>query len=63
MSEEFGPKKLLKLRDVAKLLGVCERWVWLRVKERKLPVVRLNGTTRITLSDLEQFVESGRKHN
>jgi predicted DNA-binding transcriptional regulator AlpA len=61
MTEEFAPKKLLKLREAAKLLGVCERWVWFRVKEGKLPVVRLNGATRVALADLEKFVESGRQ--
>lgn len=61
MSDQFGPGKLLRLRDAAQLLGLSERWVWNRVADGTLPVVRLKGVTRIALSDLEQFVESGRK--
>jgi len=61
MNKEFGPKGLIKIRAAAELLGVSERWLWFRVKEGVLPVVRLGGTTRIALSDLEAFVETGRK--
>lgn len=60
MNEEFGPKRLLKLREVAKLLSLSERWVWERAADGSLPVVRLKGATRVTLSDLEKFVEQGR---
>ena len=54
-TDEF--KKLLKCREVAELLGVSERWVWFRVKEGTLLVIRLGGVKRIPLSDLERFVE------
>ncbi len=63
MSEQFGPKKLLRLKDAAQLLGLSERWVWSRVAEGSLPVIKLRGATRITLSDLEKFIESGRRVN
>ena len=61
MTDEFKPKKLVRARDAARLLGVSERWVWFRIKEGTLPAVRLKGTTRISLSDLEQFVETGKQ--
>jgi len=60
MAEEFTPKRLVKIRDAAQLLGVSERWVWFRVKDGCIPVIRLNGTTRIALADLEEFIDSGR---
>jgi len=61
MPEEFSPGKLLRPKDAARLLGLSERWVRNRLADGSLPVVRLRGATRIALSDLEQFVESGRK--
>ena len=63
MSREFGPKRLLRARDAAKVLQVCERWVWHRIKDGSIPVIRLGGTTRIAPSDLEQFIQSGKKTN
>lgn len=60
MADEFGPGRLIKLRDAAKLLGLSERWLWNRVAEGSLPVIRLKGATRVTIRDLEKFVESGR---
>lgn len=62
MIQDFQPRKLVKIRDVAKMLDVSERWVWHRVKDNSIPVIRLNGTTRIALADLERFIESGKKH-
>jgi len=62
MDQDFQQKKLVKIRDAAKLLDVSERWFWHRIKDNSIPVIRLNGTTRIALADLEKFIESGRKH-
>lgn len=63
MIQDFQPRKLMKIRDVAKLLDVSERWVWHRIKDNSIPVIRLEGTTRIALSDLEAFVEAGKARN
>ncbi|NIN91785.1 MAG: helix-turn-helix domain-containing protein [Candidatus Aenigmarchaeota archaeon] len=63
MSEQFGPGKLLRLKEAAQLLGLSERWVWSRVADGSLPVIKLKGATRVTLTDLEKFVESGRGIN
>jgi excisionase family DNA binding protein len=60
MIQDFQPKKLVKIPEAAKLLGVSERWVWFRIKDGSIPVIRLEGTTRIALSDLETFVQLGR---
>jgi len=63
MDQDFQPRKLVKIRDAAKLLDVSERWVWHRIKEGSISVIRLEGTTRIALSDLEAFVEAGKVKN
>ena len=60
MDQDFQQKKLVKIRDAAKLLDVSERWIWHRIKDNSIPVIRLEGTTRIALSDLEAFVEAGK---
>ena len=60
MNQDFQPRKLVKIRDVAKLLDVSERWIWHRIKDGSIPVIRLEGTTRIALSDLEAFVQAGK---
>ena len=55
MIEEFKLKKLVSVRDVAKLLGLSERWVYNRIGEGSLPVVKLKGATRISLAILWQL--------
>ena len=60
MNQDFQPKKLVKIRDAAEMLGVSERWIWHRIKDNSIPVIRLEGATRIALSDLEDFVEAGK---
>jgi predicted DNA-binding transcriptional regulator AlpA len=58
--EDFKPKRLLKISQVAQLLSLSERWVWIRIAEGSLPVVRLKGATRIALTDVEDFVQVNR---
>jgi len=60
MIQDFQPKKLVKIQEGVKLLDVSERWVWFRIKDGSIPVIRLEGTTRIALSDLEAFIEAGK---
>ncbi|MFX0195725.1 MAG: helix-turn-helix domain-containing protein [Candidatus Hodarchaeota archaeon] len=60
MIKEFVPKRLVRVREAAALLGLSERWVWLRIAEGALPAVKLRGSTRIALVDLEKFVQQGR---
>ena len=56
----FGPQRLLKVRDAAGLLGLSEKWLWDRIAEGALPVIKLRGATRVSLADLEAFVEKSR---
>ena len=53
---------LLRLREVAILLGVSERQVWTLIRAKQLPVVRPPGmrTIRVAHDDVEALVASWR---
>lgn len=53
--------RLLKVVEVAELLGVGDDWVYERINRGELPVVELGDTRknqRIRETDLEAFVEA-----
>jgi len=55
--EEMG--KLLKTREVAKILGVKPRTVSKWIREGELRAVKINGHTwRVRREDLDNFIES-----
>ena len=60
MTEDFKPRKLVTVKEAAILLGLSERWLWLRIREGAIPAIKLRGATRLSLVDLEAFVEKGR---
>jgi excisionase family DNA binding protein len=61
LSEQtFEPKRLMKVKEAARLLSLSERWLWARIAEGSISVVKLNGATRIALRDLEKYVEASR---
>jgi len=56
--------RLLKVADVAEVLGVGIDWVYERIKRGEIPVVELGDTRknqRIAASDLEAFI-AARRH-
>ena len=56
---------LLRLREVAMLLGVSERQVWTLVRTKQLPVVRPPGmrTIRVAYEDVEALVAAWRRES
>ena len=48
---------LLRVRDVARLLSLSERKVWLLIQTRRLAVVKLDGATRVTRGELERLIQ------
>jgi len=54
------PPDLLKVRDVAKLYDVTTQAVYLWIKERGLPTVRLGGEVRIRRAELDAWLERER---
>lgn len=58
---EFKHKKLLSVKEAADLLGLSSRWIYHRMADGSLPIIKLKGATRISLADLERIVEEGRR--
>lgn len=58
---EFRPKKLVSIKEAAELLGLSDRWVYNRIADGSIPIIKLGGATRISLADLEKIVEQGRR--
>jgi len=59
--ELFQPKKLVSIKEAAELLGLSDRWVYNRIADGSIPIIRLAGATRISLADLERYIEQGRQ--
>ena len=53
--------QLMKVNDVADVLGVSEARVYELVREEILPGVRLGRSVRVSKSELERFVAAGGK--
>ena len=51
---------LLKVRDVAKLYDVTTQAVYLWIKDRGLPTVRLGGEVRIRRVEMNTWLERAR---
>ncbi|MFJ2542733.1 helix-turn-helix transcriptional regulator [Microbacterium sp. NPDC087589] len=55
--------RLLKVADVAEILGVGIDWVYERIKRGEIPVVELGDTRknqRVSEADLEAFIQQRR---
>ncbi len=52
-----APSRLLKVSEVAELLGVSERTVWSLLDAGDLPRTRIRGATRVALDAVLAFIE------
>ena len=50
--------RLMKVNEVAEVLGLSRSTVYKLLAERRLPSVRIDGSRRVRDSDLDRFVES-----
>ena len=60
-SEPSHPQALLRLRDVAARLDLSLSSVRRLIRNRKLPVVKLNAAVRVRERDLEALIQGGLK--
>ena len=58
---DTGQVRLLTVPQVAEYLQVSTRKVWGLIEWGKLPVVRIDRCTRVTLEDLDAYVRSARQ--
>lgn len=54
---DLPPVLLLKPRDAAKILSVCERTVWKLAKAGELHPVRIGGLVRYSYADLQRWIQ------
>lgn len=64
MSLKEKPAKVAPLlideREAARLLGCCQRTVWAIRQAGDIPHIRLRGSVRYALSDLEKYIADQR---
>lgn len=51
------PALLVKPREAAQALGICEKTLWTLTKCGELPAVRIGRSVRYDLQDLRAFID------
>jgi excisionase family DNA binding protein len=57
--ESNYPRRLASVPQVAAYLGLSARCVWNWVYSRRIPVIRIAGTVRIDLTEVERLLDAG----
>ena len=53
--------KLMKSKQAAEYLCICERKLWDLQKSQRIPVVRIDRSVRFDCDDLDAFIEDAKK--
>lgn len=61
MSESYTPKKLMKIKQAADYLCVCERKLWELSKTGRIQTVRIDRAVRFDRDDLDVFIADAKK--
>jgi excisionase family DNA binding protein len=61
LATERGPQRLLPIRSAAEYLGVSRATVERLVYRGELPIVKVAGSTRYDLDDLDGYIDSNRR--
>ena len=56
-------EKLLRVRDAAQILDVCQRTIWRLLDSNELTRIRVGKLVRIERAELEQFIANQRKES
>ncbi len=48
--------RLIKCRQAAQYLGICERKLWQLEKDSRIPSVRIDRAVRFDVADLDAFI-------
>ena len=51
-------KLLLSIRELAKVLGVCERTIFTLTQENQLPHLRIGRCVKYPVSEIEKWIEA-----
>ena len=52
--------RLIKCREAAAYLGICERKLWELEKKGRIPSVRIDRAVRFDIADLDAFIQSAK---
>jgi len=52
--------RLIKCRQAAAYLGICERKLWELEKNRRIPSVRIDRAVRFDIADLDIFIQQSK---
>ena len=52
--------RLIKCREAAAYLGICERKLWQLEKDGRIPSVRIDRAVRFDITDLDAFIQSAK---
>ena len=52
--------RLIKCREAAAYLGICERKLWELEKDGRIPSVRIDRAVRFDIGDLDAFIQSAK---
>lgn len=55
--------RLLKMKEVAEMLGVSLSYAYLLTKRGELPVVRIGNAIRVRVGDLERYLQGKVEQN
>lgn len=62
MEERHGGKlRLVRPREAAAMLGICERTLWDLTKQGAIQTVRIKHSVRYAICDIEGFIARNRK--
>lgn len=53
-----SPTKLIKAKEAARYLAICERKLWEIAKEGQIPSINIGRSVRFDINDLDQFIEN-----
>jgi excisionase family DNA binding protein len=56
-----GKVRLVRAREAAEMLSICERTLWDLTKRGAIQAVRFGRSVRYAMSDLQRFVETNRR--
>ncbi len=52
-------RRLLSVPQVGAMVGLSARTIWNWVYSRRIPVIRIGGTVRIDLAEVERMLDEG----
>ena len=61
-NNNINQRLLVTAREAAKLLSISERTLWSLTKAGSIAVVKIGGSKRYALNDLERFIANQTQH-